>query len=116
MKGGIKLKHYIKYMKGNWKYAILAPILIMIDSLGMVVQPYFLQKIIDIGIANNDQPYIIKTGIIMIGCALVSLVGGFLAMYFSSKAAYSLKLLLKYLYPLWEITLKSSITMVESYR
>lgn len=82
------MKHYIKYMKGNWKYAILAPILIMIDSLGMVVQPYFLQKIIDIGIANNDQPYIIKTGIIMIGCALVSLVGGFLAMYFSSKAAY----------------------------
>ncbi len=82
------MKHYIKYMKGNWKYAILAPILIMIDSLGMVVQPYFLQKIIDIGIANNDQPYIIKTGIIMIGCALVSLIGGFLAMYFSSKAAY----------------------------
>lgn len=82
------MKHYIKYMKGNWKYAILAPILIMIDSLGMVIQPYFLQKIIDVGIANNDQDYIIKTGIIMILCALGSLVGGFLAMYFSSKAAY----------------------------
>ena len=79
------MKHYIKYMKGNWKYAILAPILIMIDSLGMVVQPYFLQKIIDIGIANNDQPYIIKTGIIMIGCALVSLVGGFWQCIFHQK-------------------------------
>lgn len=82
------MKQYLKYMKGNWKYAILAPILIMVDTAGMMIQPYFLQKIIDIGIANNDQAYIVQTGIIMIVCALISLVGGFLAMYFSSKAAY----------------------------
>lgn len=75
-------------MKGNWKYAILAPILIMVDTAGMMIQPYFLQKIIDVGIANNDQDYIIRTGLIMIVCALISLIGGFLAMYFSSKAAY----------------------------
>ena len=82
------MKQYFKYMKGNWKYAILAPILIMVDTAGMMIQPYFLQKIIDVGIANNDQNYIIQTGIIMIACALTSLIGGFLAMYFSSKAAY----------------------------
>ena len=82
------MKKYFKYMKGNWKYAILAPILIMVDTAGMMIQPYFLQKIIDVGIANNDQAYIIRTGLIMIVCALISLIGGFLAMYFSSKAAY----------------------------
>ena len=82
------MKKYFKYMKGNWKYAILAPILIMVDTAGMMIQPYFLQKIIDVGIANNDQDYIIRTGLIMIVCALISLIGGFLAMYFSSKAAY----------------------------
>ena len=82
------MKKYFKYMKGNWKYAILAPILIMVDTAGMMIQPYFLQKIIDAGIANNDQAYIIRTGLIMIVCALISLIGGFLAMYFSSKAAY----------------------------
>lgn len=82
------MKQYFKYMKGNWKYAILVPILIMVDTAGMMIQPYFLQKIIDVGIANNDQNYIIQTGIIMIACALTSLIGGFLAMYFSSKAAY----------------------------
>lgn len=82
------MKKYFKYMKGNWKYAILAPILIMVDTAGMMIQPYFLQKIIDVGIANNDQNYIIRTGLIMIVCALISLIGGFLAMYFSSKAAY----------------------------
>ena len=82
------MKKYLKYMKGNWKYAILAPILIMVDTLGMVIQPFFLQKIIDIGIPNNDINYIIKTGFIMVACALVSIIGGFLAMYFSSKGAY----------------------------
>ncbi len=82
------MKQYIKYMKGNWTYAILAPILIMVDTVGFVIQPFFLQKIIDIGIVNQDTGYIIQTGIIMISFALISLVGGFSAMYFSSKAAY----------------------------
>ena len=82
------MKQYFKYMKGSWKYAILAPILMMIDTLGGVVQPAFLQKIIDVGIAENDVDYIIRTGIIMAVLALVSMIGGFLAMYYSSKAAY----------------------------
>ena len=82
------MKQYLKYMKGNWKYAILAPILMIIDSVGAVVQPAFLQKIIDVGIANNDIDYIIRTGIIMVALAIMSMAGGFLAMYFSSKAAY----------------------------
>ena len=54
----------------------------------MVIQPYYLQKIIDIGIPNQDTSYIIQTGCIMIAFALISLAGGFSAMYFSSKAAY----------------------------
>ena len=81
------MRQYLKYMKGNWKYAILAPILIMIDSLGMVIQPYFLQKIIDIGIPNNDAGYIIQTGIIMVACALASLVRGIFSYVFFSKGS-----------------------------
>lgn len=82
------MKKYLKYMRGNWKYAILAPILMMIDTFGSVIQPAYLQKIIDVGIAQNDADYIVRTGIIMIALALMSMIGGFFAMYFSSKAAY----------------------------
>ena len=82
------MKQFSKYMKGNIISAILAPIFIIVDSLGMVVQPYFLSQIIDVGIANNDINYIIKTGIIMAVFAIFAIMGGFLAMYFSSKAAY----------------------------
>ena len=82
------MKKFVKYMKGNWKAAILAPLFIIIDTLGMVVQPYFISKIIDVGIANGDINYIIRTGIIMMVFAIVAIAGGFLAMFFSSKAAY----------------------------
>ena len=82
------MKRLKKYMKGNWIFAILAPIFIIIDSLAMVVQPFFISKIIDVGIANGDVPYIIKTGIYMAIFAIVSMIGGYLAMFFSSRAAY----------------------------
>ena len=82
------MKKFVKYMKGNWRAAVLAPLFIIIDTLGMVVQPYFISKIIDVGIANGDINYIIRTGIIMMVLAIVAIVGGFLAMFFSSKAAY----------------------------
>ena len=82
------MKKFVKYMKGNWRAAILAPLFIIIDTLGMVVQPYFISKIIDVGIANGDINYIIRTGIIMMVLAIVAIAGGFLAMFFSSKAAY----------------------------
>lgn len=82
------MKKFVKYMKGNWKAAVLAPLFIIIDTLGMVVQPYFISKIIDVGIANGDINYIIRTGIIMMVLAIVAIAGGFLAMFFSSKAAY----------------------------
>lgn len=82
------MKKLMKYLKGNWVYAILAPIFIMVDSLGMIVQPYFISKIIDVGIANKDVPYIIRTGIFMAIFAILSMLGGYLAMFFSSRAAF----------------------------
>lgn len=77
-----------KYMKGNWKYAILAPICILIDTIGMMIVPQITSNVIDIGVANGDVNYIIKQGIIAVVGALICMVGGFFAMYFSSKASY----------------------------
>lgn len=77
-----------KYMKGNWKYAILAPICILIDTLGSILVPFFTSLIIDNGIANSDVNYIYKIGIYMVVVSLLSMIGGFFAMYFSSKASY----------------------------
>lgn len=77
-----------KYMKGNVKSAILAPLFIIIDTAAMITIPFFTSKIMDIGIPNSDQAYIIRTGIYMVIVSIISMLGGFLAMYHSSKAAY----------------------------
>ena len=82
------MKKFIKYIKENWLATILAPLFIILDSFGMIVQPYFTSKIIDIGIPNGDIGYIIRTGLLMAILSIISIAGGFLAMFFSSKAAY----------------------------
>lgn len=82
------MKKYIKYIKNNWKSTIMAPLFMMLDAVGSIVQPLLASKIIDIGIANKDINYIIKMGVLMIIFSFVVMICGFLCMYFSSKAAY----------------------------
>lgn len=77
-----------KYFKGNVRNAILSPIFIIIDTFGSISVPYFTAKIMDIGIANSDLNYILKMGLYMVILSMISMLGGFLAMYNSSKAAY----------------------------
>lgn len=82
------MKRYLKYFKGVKKYAILAPIFMMVDAMCSVLSPYLIAQIIDVGIANNDMTYIMKMGGIMVLLALGVLGGGFGCMYFSAKASY----------------------------
>lgn len=82
------MKRYLKYFRGVKKYAILAPIFMMVDAMCSVISPYIISKIIDVGIANSDTAYIMKMGGIMFLLALGVLGGGFGCMYFSAKASY----------------------------
>ncbi len=82
------MKRYFKYLKGVKKYAVLAPIFMMIDAMCSVISPFIISKIIDVGIANSDTAYIMKMGGIMFLLAIGVLVGGFGCMYFSAKASY----------------------------
>lgn len=84
----VVMKRYLKYLKGVKKYAVLAPIFMMVDAMCSVISPFVISKIIDIGIANSDIDYIIKMGCIMFILALGVLGGGFGCMYFSAKASY----------------------------
>ena len=77
-----------KCFKGNVRNAILAPIFIIIDTFGSIAVPYFTAKIMDVGIANSDTNYILKMGLYMVLLSTISMLGGFLAMYHSSKASY----------------------------
>ena len=67
--------------------AILAPATIMVEVLLEVFIPFIMAKIIDIGIANHDVAYVVKTGTLMIVCAIFSLCFGVISGRFAAVAS-----------------------------
>ena len=67
--------------------AFLSPVVMIGEVLMEVIIPYIMAKIIDVGIANSDLNYVIKTGLLMIGLACISLCCGVLGTRFSTYAA-----------------------------
>ena len=70
------LKHLLPCIGEYKKYAILAPLLMIIEVTMEVLIPIVMANIIDIGIKNGDIQYCIVWGIIMILMSLFSLFGG----------------------------------------
>lgn len=76
-----------KYMKPYMVFAIIAP-LMMVLEVGMdLIQPTIMQHIIDNGIAKGNTPYVIKMFGLIILCAVLGLIGGAGCSIYASKAA-----------------------------
>ena len=68
-------------------FAILGPLLMCVEVAMDLLQPTIMQHLIDDGIANNDQSYVIKLGVLMLVTAVIGLIGGVGCTIFSTKAA-----------------------------
>lgn len=66
---------------------ILSPVAMIGEVIMEVIIPFVMANIIDVGIQNHDLPYVIKTGILMISLAVISLICGVLGTVFSTRAA-----------------------------
>lgn len=66
-----------KYIKPYMFWAILAPVLMIVEVGADLIQPLLMAQIIDKGIANNDLEFIFQTGIKMIVVTFIALIGGF---------------------------------------
>lgn len=64
------------FMKPYWLPALLAPLLMALEVAMDLAQPRLLQTVVDVGIAKQDLGLVYRTGLIMIGAALVGLIGG----------------------------------------
>ena len=74
----------------NKKYiinSILSPIVMIGEVLMEVIIPFIMAKIIDVGIAGKDLPFVAKYGAIMIGLAVFSLFCGVMGTRCSTVAA-----------------------------
>ena len=74
----------------NKKYiinSILSPIVMIGEVVMEVIIPFIMAKIIDVGIAGKDLPFVAKYGAIMIGLAVFSLFCGVMGTRCSTVAA-----------------------------
>ncbi|MGN0397196.1 MAG: ABC transporter ATP-binding protein [Candidatus Fimimorpha sp.] len=83
------MERYKKYVIPYWKYFILGPIGMIIEVLGEVLLPWFLSKIQNIGIENQNITFIVAMGVCMIVTAFCMGIGGIMGAYYASKAAMS---------------------------
>jgi len=78
-----------RYLKPYWKDALLAPLLMVVEVTADLLQPTFLARIIDTGVASGDLAYVLRTGLAMIGIVLVGALGGIGCTITASRASMS---------------------------
>lgn len=81
------LRKLLPYLKPYTLFAILAPLCMCIEVAMDLLQPTMMQHIIDEGIANQDNVYVTKLGFLMLGAAVIGLIGGLGCTVYSTKAA-----------------------------
>ena len=84
MKSSLRLA---KFLKPYWKWAILAPLLMILEVAMDLMQPRMIQRIVDVGIAQLDMAVVTNTGLLMVGLAIVGAAGGFGCTVFATLAA-----------------------------
>lgn len=70
------LKRFYVYMEKYKMYVVLSCLCVAFETLFELIIPMIMADIIDVGVANGDQAYILERGLQMVFCAGISLVLG----------------------------------------
>jgi len=81
------MKKLLKFLKPYTYAVVLAPLLMLVEVVCDLYQPTLLARIVDQGILKNNFQVIWNTGLIMIGIALIGMVGGIGCTVFASIAS-----------------------------
>lgn len=77
----------MKSIREYKKEALLSPLFISFEVLLEILIPFFMARIIDVGLKNNDLKYTIHLGLILVIAAIFSLLAGVIAGRFAAKAS-----------------------------
>ena len=75
------------YLKDYKKESVLGPLFKLLEASFELIVPLVMAAIIDKGVANADQPYIMKMCLVLILLAVIGLTCSITAQYFAAKAA-----------------------------
>ena len=81
------LKKILKYIRGFGKECILGPLFKLLEASFELLIPLVVAKIVDVGIAGQNQGYVIKMVLVMVLLGVIGLVCAVTAQYFAAKAA-----------------------------
>ena len=76
-----------RYLKGYIKECILGPLFKLLEATFELFIPLVVASIVDRGILRNDQGYIVKMCLIMVGLGVIGLICAVTAQYFAASAA-----------------------------
>jgi len=79
----------MQFLKPYWHWALLAPLLMVVEVMMDLMQPRLIQTIIDEGIAAGSMQVVLNTGLKMIGVALIGALGGMACGVFAVLASES---------------------------
>ena len=83
------MKKILKYLKPYWFVALLAPLFMIGEVLGDLMQPKLMSKIVDDGVLSGSMDVILKTGLTMILLVIAGGICGVMCTACSVKAAQS---------------------------
>lgn len=81
------MRKLLSFLKDYKKESILAPLFKMLEALFELFVPLVMKKIIDVGIANSDRPYIVRMCLLMVALGIIGLACSLTAQFFAAKAA-----------------------------
>lgn len=81
------MKRILKYMRGYGKECVLGPLFKLLEASFELLIPLVVAKIVDVGIGNRDQGYIVKMVLVMALLGVIGLVCAVTAQYFAARAA-----------------------------
>lgn len=81
------MKKILKYLKGYEKQCVLGPLFKLLEATFELLIPLVVASIVDKGIGNADQGYIVKMCLVMVALGMIGLAMAVCAQYFSAVAA-----------------------------
>ncbi|GAK60081.1 putative ABC transporter [Candidatus Vecturithrix granuli] len=70
------LRQLASFLRPYWRYAMICPLLMIVEVAMDLLQPKLMQQIVDVGIVRLDLTMVLHTGMLMISVALIGLLGG----------------------------------------
>lgn len=81
------MRNLLSHLRAYRRECVLGPLLKLMEAALELFVPLVVAAVIDHGIENADQPYIVKMSLVLVGLGLLGLLFSVTAQYFSARAA-----------------------------